>query len=543
MWPSLLTGLLLAMAFPLRIGEFELPNLGWLAWIALVPLFVSLRMASPWEAFRRTFVAAVIYYGGSLYWVYTAMYTYGHLSPAVSGAVLLLMVVILATYIGMAPLFTRLIARRLEHEPLWLLPSAWVAIELARNYGPCGGFPWINLAQSQYAYTPLIQVVDLTGISGLAFAIVWTNRWLAHVVARCWGGGQEHRALGEGGWRWAEAATWLTFALLAGMAGYGAVRFAQVRGDLFRWPSYGVALLQGNIPQEEKWRPGLEEEQLSQFRALLSQVDTAPIDLVVWPEASYPWAVGDEQRALDVGHFLPAGGPQTDRSLPWPMLIGALRADGNGATRRLANSVFGVGRDGTIVGRYDKTHLVPFGEYVPYRQIFSFARKLAAPIGNLHPGEEIAPITIEDVAIGPLICYEDIFPEIARAHALRGAHFFANLTNDAWYGWSGAARQHMALSVFRAVENRRYLVRATNTGMSAIVDPLGRVLMAGGLFEPAVLAGQIRLGFRDTIYTRFGDWFAYACIGTVLIAAGFSLRRRRILLRGHRGTEWVNLRS
>lgn len=499
--PAVVSGLLLGLAFPFRVGAFALPNLGWLAWIALVPLFLTLRRATPRQAFARTYCAAVIYYSISLYWLYTAMHTYGHLTPPIACGVLALTILILAAYISVVPWITRWIASRWEREPLWLLPTVWVAVELARNHGPCGGFPWSNLAQTQFAYIPLIQIVDITGIGGLTFVMVSTNRWFAHV----WGRWR------EGDWDWREGRTWCTVALWLLLIGYGTWRFVAVERAMAHWTPYTVALLQGNIPQEDKWRPGLEEEQVAVYHRLMAGLAGAPVDLAIWPEASYPWGISVASRELPVaGQF--------------PVLLGALGVQGSGAQRRLFNSAFLLTPDGAIAGRYDKTHLVPFGEYVPYQKLLFFARRLAAPIGDYGAGTRIEPLRIGPLAIGTLICYEDIFPEIARGHAVRGAQFFANLTNDAWYGWSAAATQHLTLSVFRAVEHRRFLVRATNTGVSAIVDPLGRRIITGGLFEPAVIVGRIRLGEGRTIYTMCGDWFAWSCV--LALAGGWVMAMR-----------------
>lgn len=511
---GIVSGLLLGLAFPLRFGDVEMPNCGWLAWVALVPLFLQLRNATPYRAFRATFVAAFCWYGISLYWVYTALNTYGRLSAPLSFCLLLLMLAIMAAYIALAPWCARWIAVRWEREPLWLLPAAWVAIELARNYGPCGGFPWSNLAETQYAYLPLIQCVDVTGISGLTFLLVWVNRWLAHVIGQ----------VREGKWNWREGPTWVTAGLLLGTLIYGTLRYTAVRERVGHWPMYQVALLQGNIPQEEKWRPGLEEDQLASYRHLLTELrSTNTFDLVIWPEASYPWPIPTAAAGVKHGFFT---------ATPWPMLIGGLAEEGSGSGRRLYNSAFVVNRDGAFAQeRYDKNHLVPFGEYVPYQRIFRFARRLAAPIGNYVAGETIAPLAVGEVRVGALICYEDTFPEIARAHALRGAHFLANLTNDAWYGRSAAAKQHFALSVFRAVETRRSLVRATNTGVSGIIDPTGRIIAMSPLFEAGVITGPIRLGNGRTPYVRFGDWVAYACI--LLVAAAAMLARRQWVTGSH----------
>jgi len=195
------------------------------------------------------------------------------------------------------------------------------------------------------------------------------------------------------------------------------------------------------------------------------------------------------------------------------------------------NSVVLFDAQGEIKGRYHKAHLVPFGEYVPYKKLLFFASKLTEPVGNFMPGESFEPLDVGGRPAGPLVCYEDIFPEISRRLVSRGAQFLVNVTNDAWYGRSSAAFQHMALAVFRAVETRRFLVRATNTGVSAVVAPTGKINAMSDIFHDAVIVAPIGLRDEITAYVRYGDWFAYACaayvlVGLVMVAAN-RIRKRR----------------
>jgi apolipoprotein N-acyltransferase len=181
---------------------------------------------------------------------------------------------------------------------------------------------------------------------------------------------------------------------------------------------------------------------------------------------------------------------------------------------------------GDIVGRYDKVHLVPFGEYVPLKKILFFIRKLVDGAGDFTPGDDVVPLVMDGAKIGGLICYEGIFPDISARHGEKGSALLVNITNDAWYGRTSAPYQHMTMAAFRAIENRVYLVRAANTGISAIVDPLGSIRSRTGLFERAVLNGSVRFVPHRTVYRLYGDMFVYICIALVAGIYILSLRRR-----------------
>jgi apolipoprotein N-acyltransferase len=176
------------------------------------------------------------------------------------------------------------------------------------------------------------------------------------------------------------------------------------------------------------------------------------------------------------------------------------------------NSAFLLSPDGKIAGKYDKVHLVPYGEYVPLRKFFPFINKLVAGIGDFRKGEGNNPIKFGNHALGILICYEGIFPELSREYKEKGANLLVNITNDAWFGRTSAPYQHLSMTVFRAVENRTFLVRSANTGISAIISPSGKIIKKTGLFERTVLRGSVKLLDRKTIYALYGDIFVYICL-------------------------------
>jgi apolipoprotein N-acyltransferase len=190
------------------------------------------------------------------------------------------------------------------------------------------------------------------------------------------------------------------------------------------------------------------------------------------------------------------------------------------------NSAYLLRPDGVVAGRYDKVHLVPYGEYVPLRQLFPFIGKLVAGIGDFRPGKGFDPLVSDGRRLGVLICYEGIFPEAARDYKRNRADLLVNITNDAWFGRTSAPYQHLSMTVFRAVENRLYLVRAANTGVSAVIDPTGVILSRTGLFERTVLKGEVKFIDEKTFYAAYGDLFVYLC-GLLLILTDFIQMRRR----------------
>ncbi|MFH0799776.1 MAG: apolipoprotein N-acyltransferase [Pseudomonadota bacterium] len=499
---AVLSGILVCISFPTLIAGVHLPEMGWVAWIALVPLIIALRRASPRRAFSLAFLSAIIWYGGSLFWVYRAMHTFGHLPAFTSLLVLLLLVLVVAAYTALAPMLARFIESRFRGELIVWLPAAWTAVEILRNYGPCNGFPWSNLAMSQWRLLPLIQIADLVGIYGIIFLIVWFNVMVAEIILKI--RGEEVRFF--------IPKIAMTALLTVSVLCYGLIRLHTLPRSIASFPSLSVGIVQGNIAQEEKWDKEKASANLAILRAGSKRLADSGVEMIVWPESSFPWPVETNNTQIDpIALGLVSGLGNTPYTL-----FGAISEtpDGN-----YYNSALLFDGEGAVIGRYHKAHLVPFGEYVPYGKLLFFAKKLTQPVGNFIEGETSEPLVAGFNKAGILICYEDIFPEIARNETLSGAGFFANLTNDAWYGVSSAPYQHLALSVFRAVENRRFLIRATNSGVSAVVMPTGQTTVESGIFERALIVSPIAAIDTLSPYTLYGDWFAWACVAYTIFGA------------------------
>lgn len=500
---SLISGVLMGISFPARFGSVVMPDLGFIAWFALVPLLFAIRHASWRRAFVLTFFSAVVWYLISLFWLYPALTVYGGLSAVTSISMLLLLMIILGAFIALAPLFAALIEERAGVKRCWTLPVLWVAIEFLRHYFPANGFPWGNITNTQFSYLPIIQSVDLLGIWGLMFLMILFNVWISEALAsidRINGGEKLSRSL-----------TVVTMVLFILNAGYGYFRVTQVGIQQADEIKIRVASVQGNIPQEVKWREGLEHEQLSPLIRLTKMLSGSGVDLMIWPEASYPFIIPESAASMPVSTLgLDGFKSAKDVYLLFGALTGIPSHEGNPPV--FFNSMYLADKSGALLGKYSKVHLVPFGEYVPYKKLLFFARKLVAPVGNFEHGRSFEPLFTDQFQIGGLICYEDLFPYIARKQTALGANILTVVTNDAWYGNTSAAYQHLALSVFRAVENRRWLVRSANTGISAVIDPSGKVMSSTGLFEDGLIVANAGLRSEKSVYTLTGDVFAWASL-------------------------------
>ncbi len=495
---ALATGILLALSFPL-------PGIAFLAWVAFVPLLVACYDATPRQAFRYGMVAGLTAYAGILYWLNIVMTTYGKLPLAVS----ISLSIVLAAYLALYVAGTMALVRWCAGAGISLLvsfPLIWTALEYVRSF-LLTGFPWASLAYSQYRTLPLIQVADLAGIYGLGCLIAFANVVAAMVV--------KSLVLRDGTRYPARSGAILVLLLLA-VLGYGAFRLnAPESGKPIR-----VALVQGNIPQDIKWSPAFQQETVNIYERLSRTVAPGSSDLLVWPESALPFYFQMEEQYAGRVRSLA-------RELKSSLVVGSPAYEKEDGKVRYLNSAFLIGPGGEILGRGDKVHLVPFGEYVPLAGVLPFVHKLVEGVGDFSPGREMAPLSTPFGKLGVLVCFEGIFPEISRDYVRQGGALLVNITNDAWYGRSSAPAQHLSMAVFRAVENRVPLVRAANTGITSVIDSKGHFQGMTRIFQEAVLTGEVRLGTERTVYTRSGDLFAWGCLGAVVIMAGMAYRKKK----------------
>lgn len=493
------SGLLLALSFP-KTG------IAILSWVALVPLLLACGQKSAKKAAKLGFVCGLAFYAAILYWINIAVTTYGHLPIVVSICIFIILIAYMAVYFA-ALCFLMRLGEKKGVPSVLSLPFLWVSLEYIRSF-LLTGFPWANLGYSQYRILPLIQIADITGVYGISFLVV-----LGNVVFYLLLKGFVKSRGEKGGYPLCSGILFLSLMTLVFI--YGSIRLSHSEpGEAIK-----VALIQGNIDQSIKWDPAFRDATITIYERLSRQAAAGGVDLVVWPESASPF-------------FFQEGGTPSSRisalasGINAPILFGSPAYDDVNGVRKLYNSAFLLSAEGKLLGRSDKAHLVPFGEYVPMAKALPFVQKMVEGVGDFSPGEHLVVLDPGKAKIGVLVCFEGIFPELSRQYAKAGAQVLVNITNDAWYGRSSAPYQHLSMASFRAVENRLPLIRAANTGITAIIDCNGRIAGETSLFKEAFLVDRVKMGTSGTLYSRFGDVFAVLCILASIALAGFALRKQ-----------------
>jgi apolipoprotein N-acyltransferase len=456
------------------------------------------------RVFAAGVAAGLVYFSGTLYWVVGVMNTYGGLSMIVSVVVALLLAGYLALYVGIVALLVRLAALRFGVGGVWLAPCFWVATEWVRSTIG-GGFPWALVGSSQASVIPVVQAASVVGVYGLSALVALVSAAAAAIALS--------RARAQ---RLGAAAT---ATLLVAVVGAGIVRVG--RGSLMaEGPLLRAGLVQGSVAQEDKWNPRLREVILGRYLDLSRQVIDRDAGIVIWPEASTPFPL-----ELDAASAEPIRRLAAESSTPFIIGTDEVVRGTGGAPDRYYNAAVFVGADGRARGLYRKMQLVPFGEYVPLKRLLFFVGPLIEAVSDFSAGDEAVVFDADGRRMSVAICYESVYPWIARAFVARGSQLLVTITNDAWFGRSSAAYQHFDQGALRAVEQGRYLVRAANTGISGAVDPYGRVLAATDLFVPASLTVDVHLVSSRTIYSRIGDVVVWASLAISALAAAAGRRR------------------
>ncbi len=534
------TAFALPTVFPI-LGKTEmLPGgqLTVLAYLALAPLCYLVREESPRRAFLAGFVTALSFYSVAIWWVYVAMNTFGGISPFFSIAILYLLIAYMSAFWGAAFAMTATITRGTK-APRWLvLPMAFTGAEILRDY-LFSGFPWANLGYALARDRWALQLAALFGVYGLAFVAMGCNAALAEWWAtRKW------------------APLWALGAFFVLPHVYGAVRLPLLEAEVARDPTLSIALLQGNIDQKIKNAakgglmsyPEYRDFILDRYVPLTREADQKGVDLIIWPEASFPGQLPLRPSSLPSWF---GGEPRAQ------LLVGGVTRGNEGDRVLLTNSAFALDRQFNVRSQYDKHHLVPFGEYVPLEKTLHLPiHKVVPDIGFFDPGAELNLFSVtplgggKPVTYGPMICFDAIFPEIGVDIARQHPDFLVNITNDAWYGFSSASYQFLSIVTLRAVETGKAVARAANTGITAFIDPTGRIVQrtAIGLVDgdatevdahaaipPQMLVGKVALHPSPTPYVVIGDTFAYLC-GAATILLWIRARRANAPRRTARST-------
>lgn len=502
-FPALVSGLLLTASFP----DF---GLYYLAFIALVPLMVSIQSMTPKQSFYAGFVAGFAHYMTLIYWIVPTVTIYGGLHPLLGVSTLALLCLYLALYVGG---FTWLIKRLDPPGGLMSIMGTclWVGLEYIRAHA-FTGFPWGILGYSQYSNQTLVQIADLTGVLGLSFLIVLCNLTLVQLflyLGPSLGPGNISR-------RSISISLCSTLVLVVGALAYGQMRIQVIDGMIQTAPKPNISVIQGNIRQDLKWDKRFKKGTIEKYGSLSLGVAKTPPDLIIWPETALPFYYGGD----------PLYSNQVDvyvRKAKTHFLVGSPAFEKDKDEIRFYNRVYMLNSLSLVTGSYDKTHLVPFGEYVPLENYLTFLGKITQQAGNFSSGDKrFAPLGFKDHKTGVLICFEILFPSVARAFVKNGADMLTTITNDAWFGKTSAARQHFSIAVLRAVENRRSVVRAANTGISGFIDPVGRVLEETCLFTTAAITRPVPALEEISFYTRHGEVLGMAAL--VAICLGFMVK-------------------
>jgi apolipoprotein N-acyltransferase len=492
-WPlAILTGLMLTASFP-RLAWYPL------AWIAWVPLLMAIRESEWRESFRLGFASGMVHYLSLLYWLVHTMHHYGHLPLWQCVPILGLMATYLALYTGL--LTAGMSLRPANLATILLFPAGGVALEYMRAH-LLTGFPWELMGYSQFRLLPIIQIADLAGVYGVSALIFLVNGGIAFSLM----------AFTRGSWQRTPVAPTLARRSLPILAlslvlawGYGEERLETITQTAAVSPQAKIAIVQGNIDQARKWNPAYQRATIEKYQRLSTTIAAQGADLIIWPETATPFYL---YRDKALSELVLSGIRATETDF----LIGSPAYSHQEGILRLHNSAYLIDKLARLQGSYAKVHLVPFGEYVPLKGWLPFLGKLVAEVGDFKPGRKGSTLAWRDYKLGPLICYEIIFPRLARAMASGGANLLVSQTNDAWFGRTSAAYQHFSMGVFRAVENRRSLVRAANTGISGYIDPTGKIQRQTALFEDATLARPVVLLDTGALYSRIGDLFAQICL-------------------------------
>ena len=478
----------------------------YLEWTCLVPILWVIRNQTPARAFLLGWIAGIVGHAGGFYWVVPMLQQFADLPWLLASMGLLLLSAANGLVFAIWAWATRLICRNVGWSSAWVSPVIWTAAEkfwpqLFPNY----------LGASQYKLSAVTQIADLTGILGVTFLVVYTNSVIYTVIERI-------RCRHQHAWR--PAAVFA--AVMAVVLVYGTVRIRMVDRSVASASSLTVGVVQTNRGAGDKH---IEQDLFLREHREISRelVKTHPLDLLVWPEGIF-----SENLQSRNGVFPPS----LVGDLHTPLLTGAILQMEERSERRVYNSAVLVDGTGHIIGTYDKMVLVPFGEYIPFGDIFPWLYLWSPYSGRLWRGENTDPLQLNGHALSVNICYEDIFPghirmlmEGGRSHQIPEAMF--NLTNDSWYGNSVEPMEHLVLASFRSIEHRRTLVRAANTGISAIVDPVGRIDNRTTQWTKASLIGKIPLMQIRTGYAMLGDWLGWICTLIAMLGLGWSLKAHR----------------
>jgi apolipoprotein N-acyltransferase len=439
------------------------------------------------------YAGGVIFFGGTCYWITETMYIYGGLSTMAALGVGLLFALLHGFYFVLFGLGVRLAVAKFGAKGVLFAAPLWVTVEYLRSV-LFSGFPWMFSGYALVPYSGVLQLVTWTGIYGLSFLATAVSSIIVFAILK--------RSVAWG----------VTAAVIIAAAWVLPPLGVQTSSD-----PIAVRSVQTNISLNQPWQKPQSDDLLNELVALSTRDTGAKPRLVIWPETPAPFYLKEDAEFRSRMQTIA-------RTLGAYFLVGYIDSVGTEPT----NSAALLNPAGEQISRYDKMHLVPFGEYIPMKRLLFFAESLTKQVGDFAFGKNYTVSDLDGHKVSTVICYESIFPNLVRQFVNSGSQLIILITNDGWFGESSAPYQHLRMGVVRAVENRRYMIRTTNTGISAIIDPYGKIESETALGVRTILDGTAHFRSDRTFYTRYGDAFAYANIGAVivfLVAAVYDRRR------------------
>lgn len=486
---SILSAILLSL-------PFLSSNLSLFVWVGFIPLFFALKDKNKAQAFMFAYFTGIVFWAITIYWL---------IHVTLFGQILL--VLYLAVYFGIFGLLYSCTLYPARY--VLFIPSLWVILEYARSHF-LTGFPWALLGYSQYKNLVVIQIADVTGVWGVTFLIILVNVSIYRFII-----GRKSLT--------AVKPALLPVLFITITLAYG-INKIYSKPTVYNSKKIKISVIQGNIPQELKWDPSARDLIMQNYFELTSRAAKDNPDLIIWPEAALPVVLEEEpEYYMKLRQYL--------KTINKPLLFGSVTLKDN----FYYNSALLLSGDARLLNQYDKLHLVPFGEYIPFRNTLRFLDTIA-PIGDITRGKDYTIFKLPGfpIGFGVLICFEDVFPELARSFVSRGAGFLVNITNDAWFGKTPEAYQHLAASVFRAVENRVYLARCANTGVSVFISPLGKIVSGisdgkgNNIFIPGYCTDSLRLANdKPSFYNLYGDIFPLVCFLFFFYVIVFKNRKKK----------------
>jgi len=433
-----------------------------------------------------------------LYWLVPTMTVYGNLSYPFSITLYFILCLYLSFYWGLFGLISKIFHFRFPNFEFILIPLSWVSLEYLKGH-VFTGFPWSLAGYSLYKILPMVQIADITGVYGVSFLILLWAQFLYEICAFL-----KHKAIFR-----IIPSFLITFALTIFSYIYGVQRISFMKELIKNSEKKRVSLIQGNFEQDIKWSPEYTDLTMNVYISLSEEAIKNGAEIIVWPETAVPFFYQNDRRYKDRMKDLVLNSSSA-------LIFGSPAYSREKGEILYHNRIYLINKDGEEF-YYDKLHLVPFGEYIPLKKVFKFAKRFVSAMGDMDPGKGIKLLPYQGHLIGGYICYEAIFPELVRLFKKMGAQLFVNITNDAWFGRTSAPYQHISMASFRSIENRVWTMRCANTGVSALITPYGEIKNPTPIFKRTVVSGEVSFSNVKTFYSASGDVFAWCCLGITLI--------------------------